>query len=109
MQIDVYSTATNYITYFEKKTGASMTLGRYLSEYTSGSVSLFAEELNYKDPAPGICPDLFPLVCSQLGNQSTTGSVPRWLATRETTIWIPAAVGEPLWVSTWGRPTWAEQ
>ena len=78
MQLDVYRTATNYITYFETKSGASMTLGRYLSEYTSGSVSLFAEELNYKNPAPGICPapplpSPFPLVCSQLGYQSTTG------------------------------------
>ena len=73
MQLDVYRTATNYITYFETKTGASVTLGRYLSEYSFGNVSLFAEELNFKNPAPGICPDRFPLVCSQLGNQSTTG------------------------------------
>ena len=73
MQLDVYATATNYITYFEKKTGASVTLGRYLSEYTSGSVSLFAEELNFKDPAVGICPDRFPIVCRQLGSQSSTG------------------------------------
>jgi outer membrane protein insertion porin family len=73
MQLDVYATATNYITYFEKKAGASVTLGRYLSEYTSGSVSLFAEELNFKDPAPGICPDRFPIVCRQLGSQSSTG------------------------------------
>ena len=73
MQLDIYRTATNYITYFETKTGASATLGRYLSEYTSGTASLFAEELNFKNPAPGICPDRFPLVCSQLGTQSTTG------------------------------------
>ncbi len=73
MQLDVYRTATNYISWFETKTGASVTLGRYLSEYTSGSMSLFAEELNFKNPRPGICPDRFPLVCSQLGNQSTTG------------------------------------
>jgi outer membrane protein insertion porin family len=80
MQLDVYLTATNYITYFEKKAGASVTLGRWLSEYASGSVSLFAEELNYSNPlvdpgnpANNICPDRFPLVCSQLGNQSTTG------------------------------------
>ena len=73
MQLDVYATATNYITYFEKKTGASVTLGRYISEYTSGSVSLFVEELNFKDPAVGICPDRFPIVCRQLGSQSSTG------------------------------------
>jgi outer membrane protein insertion porin family len=76
MQLDIYRTATNYITYFETKTGASVTLGRYLSEYSFGNVSLFAEELNFKNPAPGVCdtvPIKFPLVCSQLGNQSTTG------------------------------------
>jgi outer membrane protein insertion porin family len=73
MQLDLYRTATNYITYFETKTGASVTLGRYLSEYSFGNVSLFAEEMNFKNPAVGICPNRFPLVCSQLGNQSTTG------------------------------------
>jgi outer membrane protein insertion porin family len=73
MQLDLYRTMTNYITYFETKTGASVTLGRWLSEYASGSVSLFAEELNFRNPQPGICPDRFPLVCSQLGSQTTTG------------------------------------
>ena len=73
MQLDVYRTATNYITYFETKSGASVTLGRWLSEYATGSVSLFAEELNFKNPLVGICPNLFPLVCSQLGYQTTTG------------------------------------
>ncbi|HEY6262634.1 MAG TPA: outer membrane protein assembly factor BamA [Nitrospiraceae bacterium] len=73
MQLDLYRTMTNYITYFETKTGASVTLGRWLSEYSSGSVSLFAEELNFRNPQPGICPDRFPLVCSQLGSQTTTG------------------------------------
>ncbi len=73
MQLDIYLTATNYITYFENKKGASITFGRWLSEYASGSVSLFAEELNFKNPQVGICPDLFPLVCRQLGSQTTTG------------------------------------
>src|SRR5262245_24104900 len=40
MQIDVYRSMTNYITYFEKKTGASLTFGRWLSEYVNGSISL---------------------------------------------------------------------
>ncbi|MBU6479510.1 MAG: outer membrane protein assembly factor BamA [Nitrospirae bacterium] len=73
MQLDVYRSMTNYITYFEKKSGASITFGRWLSEYASGSVSLFAEQLNFSDPQDGICPDVFPLICSQLGNQTTTG------------------------------------
>ena len=73
MQLDVYRSMTYYITYFEKKAGASVTFGRWLSEYASGSVSLFAEQLSFSDPEPGICPDLFPLICGQLGNQTTTG------------------------------------
>jgi outer membrane protein insertion porin family len=73
MQLDVYRSMTNYITYFEKKSGASITFGRWLSEYASGSVSLFAEQLNFSDPQVGLCPDQFPLVCRQLGNQTTTG------------------------------------
>ncbi|HTL62413.1 MAG TPA: outer membrane protein assembly factor BamA [Nitrospira sp.] len=73
MQIDVYRSMTNYITYFEKKSGASLTFGRWLSEYVSGSISLVAEQLNFSDPN-GTCannPTLF--VCLQLGNQTTTG------------------------------------
>ncbi len=73
MQIDVFRSMTNYITYFEKKAGASITFGRWLSEYVTGSVSLMAEQLNFSDPQPGLCPDLFPLICGQLGNQTTTG------------------------------------
>jgi outer membrane protein insertion porin family len=73
MQLDVYRSMTNYITYFEKKSGASITFGRWLSEYASGSISLFAEQLNFSNPQTGICPDQFPLICRQLGNQTTTG------------------------------------
>jgi outer membrane protein insertion porin family len=73
MQLDIYRSATNYITYFEKKAGASVTFGRWLSEYASGSMSLFAEQMNFSNPLVGICPNQFPLVCSQLGNQTTTG------------------------------------
>ena len=73
MQLDVYRSMTNYVTYFEKKSGASMTFSRWLSEYATGSVSLFAEQLNFSDPQEGICPDVFPMVCRQLGNQTTTG------------------------------------
>lgn len=73
MQLDVYRTMTNYMTYFEKKSGASITFSRWLSEYATGSVSLFAEQLNFSDPQEGICPDVFPMVCRQLGNQTTTG------------------------------------
>ncbi|MET0516252.1 MAG: outer membrane protein assembly factor BamA [Nitrospiraceae bacterium] len=69
MQIDVYRSMTNYITYFEKKAGASLTFGRWLSEYVTGSVSFVAEQLDFSDPTI----DAPELVLAQLGTQSTTG------------------------------------
>lgn len=72
-QLDIYRSMTNYISYFEEKTGGSVTFGRWLSEYVTGSVSLVAEQLRFKDPQPGLCPDLLPLICRQLGSQTTTG------------------------------------
>ncbi|WP_455244278.1 outer membrane protein assembly factor BamA [Petrachloros mirabilis] len=73
MQIDAFSTLTNYLSYVENKAGVNVTFGRWLSEYVTGSVTLVGESLNYKDPQPGLCPDVIPLICSQLGYQSTTG------------------------------------
>lgn len=72
-QLDIYRSITNYFSYFEEKSGASVTFGRWLSEYVTGSISLVAEQLEFSDPQEGICPDLIPLVCRQLGNQTTTG------------------------------------
>ncbi|MBM4124714.1 MAG: outer membrane protein assembly factor BamA [Nitrospira sp.] len=68
-QIDVYRTMTNYTTYFEDKSGISGTLGRWFSEYSSGSFSLVAERINYKDAQS----DAPAIILSQIGNQSTTG------------------------------------
>ncbi len=73
LQLDIYRTMTNYISYFESKSGVSATWSRWLSEYVNGSVSLFGEQLTYKDPQEGLCPDLIPLICGQLGSQSSTG------------------------------------
>jgi outer membrane protein insertion porin family len=73
LQLDVFRTMTNFISYFEEKSGASVTFGRWLSEYVTGSISLVAEQLNFSDPQEGLCPDLLPLICRQLGNQTTTG------------------------------------
>lgn len=75
MQADVYRSMTNYVSYFEKKTGASLTFGRWLSEFVTGSFSLVAEDLNFQDPN-NYC--LSPVtanqfVCRQLGSQTTTG------------------------------------
>jgi len=74
-QVDGYRTMTNFLTFFESRTGGSITLGRWLSEYNTGSISLFAEELNYRSPARGVCdnPSSRHELCSQLGRQSSTG------------------------------------
>jgi outer membrane protein insertion porin family len=69
MQIDIFRTLTNYTTYFEDKAGASLTFGRWFSEYTSGSFSLVAESLNIKDPSL----DAPQFILDQIGSQSTTG------------------------------------
>jgi outer membrane protein insertion porin family len=73
MQMDVYRSMTNYVTYFEKKSGASLTFGRWLSEYVSGSISLVAEQLNFSDPSSTCVTNPGLFVCRQLGNQVTTG------------------------------------
>jgi outer membrane protein insertion porin family len=39
----------------------------------TGSITLFAEQMTYSDPEPGLCPLLAELICSQIGSQSTTG------------------------------------
>ena len=76
LQIDGYRSMTNYLSYFEERTGGNVTLGRWLSEYVTGSVSIFAEQITYKNPQFGICTpgaELVPIVCQQLGTQSSTG------------------------------------
>ncbi len=69
LQLDIYRTQTNYFTYREKKTGASVTFGRWFSEYVSGSFSPFAEDIKYSDPRS----DAPALILNQIGHQSTTG------------------------------------
>jgi outer membrane protein insertion porin family len=78
MQLDIYSTFTNYVTYFEEKQGVSATFGRWFSEYIFGSITPLAEQLNYKDPTP----DAPEFITQQLGRQSTTGF--RTLLSRDT-------------------------
>lgn len=76
LQIDGYRSITNYLSYFEERTGGNVTLGRWLSEYVTGSVSLFGEQITFKDPQEGICTpgrELVPIVCRQLGTRSSTG------------------------------------
>lgn len=73
LQVDGYRTMTNYLSYYESRTGGNVTFGRWLSEYVTGSISLFGEEIQFSDPQAGICPDLVPIVCRQLGTRSSTG------------------------------------
>ncbi|TAJ22229.1 MAG: outer membrane protein assembly factor BamA, partial [Nitrospirae bacterium] len=68
-QIDIYRTMTNYTTYFEDKSGASATLGRWFSEYSSGSFALVAESMKFSD-AQSDAPDF---ILKQIGTQTTTG------------------------------------
>ena len=69
MQLDIYRSMTNYITYFEKKTGVTLTFGRWLSEYVTGSFSFVVEELNYSNPTV----DAPPIILQQIGTSTTTG------------------------------------
>ncbi|MGE3978692.1 MAG: outer membrane protein assembly factor BamA [Nitrospira sp.] len=76
LQIDGYRSITNYLSYYEQRTGGNVTLGRWLSEYVTGSISLFGEEITFSDPQAGICTpgnELVPIVCRQLGTRSSTG------------------------------------
>lgn len=73
LQLDIYRSMTNYLSFLETRTGANVTIGRWLSEYNTGSISLFAEELNYRRGVAGVC-EAIPQFCEdQLGHQSTTG------------------------------------
>lgn len=76
LQVDGYRSMTNYLSYFEERTGANLTLGRWFSEYVTGSLTIFGEILTFKDPQAGLCTpgfELVPVVCQQLGTQSSTG------------------------------------
>jgi outer membrane protein insertion porin family len=68
-QLDIFRTITNYVTYIEDKSGASASLGRWFSEYTSGNFSLVAEQLTISDPQT----DSPEFILQQVGKQSTTG------------------------------------
>lgn len=69
VQLDVYRSLTNYLTYTEDKAGASVTFGRWFSEYVSGSFSPVVEHFKYSNPlstAPAF-------ILSQIGSFTTTG------------------------------------
>jgi outer membrane protein insertion porin family len=78
LQLDIYRSQTNFVTYREEKTGVSVTFGRWFSEYVSGSFSPLAEQIKYSDPRY----DAPALITNQIGRQSTTGF--RTMLTRDT-------------------------
>ena len=69
LQLDVYSMYTFYGTYTENKAGTSVTFGRWFSEYTSASITPFAEQFNFKDATS----DAPEFITRQLGSQVSTG------------------------------------
>ena len=68
-QTDVFSNRTNFITFNQKRTGATMTVGRQLTEYVIGSFAIVGEAIDIKF----IRSDASPILHRQLGKQSTTG------------------------------------
>ncbi len=78
VQVDGFRTRTNFVTYTEDRTGGSLTLGRFFSEYLFGSFSLFGEKLDVENPSV----DAPAFILEQVGSQSSTGF--RLGATRDT-------------------------
>lgn len=69
VQLDVFNTRTNFQTYIENKSGVTVSMGRWFSEYTSGAISPLVEQLQILD----VQADAPQFVKDQLGGQSTTG------------------------------------
>jgi outer membrane protein insertion porin family len=69
VQADLFRTRTNFTTYIEDKTGVNVTVGRWFSEFTSGSFSPVVEQLRILD----VQTNAPQFVIDQQGTQSTTG------------------------------------
>ena len=69
MQIDAFSTRTNFLTFVEDRVGGNAVFGRSFSEFLSGSLTFVGEEIRIKDPAA----DAPESILDQVGTQSTTG------------------------------------
>jgi outer membrane protein insertion porin family len=69
MQLDAFSTRTNFLTFVEDRVGGNAVFGRSFSEFLSGSVTFVGEQIRIKDPA-GDAPES---ILEQVGTQSTTG------------------------------------
>jgi len=51
-QVDLYARETFFFNYFERRIGADLVLGKWFSEYLSGSASLLRERLTLSNSAP---------------------------------------------------------
>lgn len=78
VQLDVFSTRTNFTTYLEDKAGAGVAIGRWFSEYTSGVFTPIAESFRILE----VQPNAPQFVLDQQGSQSTIGF--RSLLSRDT-------------------------
>ena len=68
-QVDGFSTETNFLTYRQKRTGGTVQLGRFFSEFIVGSVTLVGETIAISNPSSNAP----TFIVSQVGDQSTTG------------------------------------
>ena len=69
LQLDAFSTETNFLTYQEERRGGTVQWGRAFSEYILGSLTLVGESIRIKNLAA----DAPTFIQRQLGDQSTTG------------------------------------
>ena len=86
-QFDLYARETFFFDYFERRVGGDVVLGKYFSEYLSGSASLLRERLTISNEAPtGLflagggttgapVAALPPLIQQQLGTSTTQAVV----------------------------------
>src|SRR5205807_7675694 len=82
-QVDIYARETFFVSYFEERIGADIVLGKWFSEYLSGSVSLLRERLTISNDIAsklflgggGVTnvpvSDLPPLIQQQIGTSTT--------------------------------------
>ena len=87
-QVDLYSRQTFYINYFDERVGGDIVLGKYFSEYLSGSVSLLRERIKISNDlsdqlflggggTSAVTPvtDLPLLIQQQLGTSTTSAVI----------------------------------
>ena len=69
IQMDLSRSQTNFLTYFQTRTGITGTAGRGFSEFLTGTLSLVAEKIKIRN----IVSNAPEIIKQQKGTQSTTG------------------------------------